>query len=40
VQDLYQQLSRESEWIGFIAGLRERHRRLPALKEELSNAGL
>ena len=40
VRDLYRRLSRESVWTGFIAGLRERHRRLPALKEELSNAGL
>ena len=40
VRDLYRQLSRESVWTGFIAELRERHRRLPALKEELSNAGL
>ena len=40
VRDRYRQLSRISEWTGFIAELRERHRRLPALKEELSNAGL
>ena len=40
VRDLYRQLSQEPEWNAFIAGLRERHRRLPALKEELNNAGL
>ena len=40
VRDLYRQLSQETAWADFIAGLRERHRRLPALKEELSNAGL
>ena len=40
VRDLYRHLSLESEWTGFIAGLRERHRRLPALREELSEAGL
>lgn len=40
VRDLYRQMSRESVWTGFIAGLRERHRRLSALKEELSKAGL
>ena len=40
VRHLYQQLSQEPVWTGFIAGLRERHRRLPALKEELSSAGL
>lgn len=40
VRDLYLQLSRESEWADFIAQLREQHRRLPALREELSDAGL
>ena len=40
VRDLYRRLSQESVWTGFIAGLRESHRRLPALREELSNAGL
>ena len=39
-RDLCQQLSREPAWTDYIAELRERHRRLPALKEELSNAGL
>ena len=39
-RDIYRQMSRESVWTGFIAGLRERHRRLPALKEELNKAGL
>lgn len=40
VRDLYRQLSQEPAWTDFIAQLRERYRRLPALKEELSNAGL
>ena len=40
VRDLYRQLSKEPAWTDFISDLRERHRRLPALKEELSNAGL
>ena len=40
VRYLYQQLSQEPVWTGFIAELRERHRRLPALKDELSSAGL
>ena len=40
VRNLYRQLSQEPAWADFIAQLRERHRRLPALKEELSNAGL
>ena len=40
VRDLYRQLSEEPAWTDFIAELRERYRRLPALKEELSNAGL
>ena len=40
VRDLYRQLAEEPAWTDFIAQLRERHRRLPALKEELSNSGL
>ena len=40
VRDLYRQLSEEPAWTDFIAELRERYRRLPALKEKLSNAGL
>ena len=39
-RDLYQRLSQEPVWTGYVAELRERHRRLPALKEELNNAGL
>ena len=35
VRELYRQLSGEPAWTGFITELRERHRRLPALKEEL-----
>ncbi len=40
VQDIYRQLGQELEWTAFLAQLRERHRRLPALREELSNADL
>ena len=40
VRDIYRQLAEEPAWTDFIAQLRERHRRLPALKEELSNSGL
>ena len=40
VRDLYRRLSQEAVWTGYVAELRERHRRLRALKEELSNAGL
>ena len=40
VRELYRQLSGEPAWTDFITELRERHRRLPALKEELRNAGL
>ena len=40
VRDIYRQLAQEPAWTNFIAQLRERHRRLPALQEELSNSGL
>ena len=40
VRDIYRQLAEEPAWTDYIAQLRERHRRLPALKEELSNSGL
>ena len=40
VRDIYRQLAQEPAWTDFIAQLRERYRRLPALKEELSNSGL
>jgi uncharacterized Zn finger protein len=40
VRDLYRQMSQEPGWSDFMAGFRERHRRLPALQDELSNAGL
>ena len=40
VRELYRQLSGGPAWTDFITGLRDRHRRLPALKEELRNAGL
>ena len=40
VRDIYRQLAEEPAWTDYIAQLRERHRRLPALIEELSNSGL
>ena len=40
VRDLYRQMSQEPEWTRYIAELRERHRRLPALTDELSKARL
>ena len=40
VRELYDQLSQESGWTDFIAQLRERNRRLPALLDELNIAGL
>ena len=40
VRDIYRQLGEEAVWTDFMAQLRERHRRLPALREELSNSGL
>ena len=39
-RDIYRQLEDEPAWTGFIAQLRERHRRLPALREELDSSGL
>ena len=40
VRDLYRRMSQEPAWSDLMAGFRERHRRLPALLDELSNAGL
>ena len=40
MRDLYRRLSDEPAWLAYVAGLKERHRRLPALKEELNSAGL
>lgn len=40
VRDLYRQMSQESTWTDFMAEFRERHRRLRALQDELSKAGL
>ena len=40
VRELYRQMSQEAVWTGYIAELRARHRRLPALTEELSKARL
>jgi hypothetical protein len=40
VRDLYRDLGEQSAWQALIADLRERHRSLRALKEELAKAGL
>ena len=40
IRDLYRNLSAEPEWLVYVGELKERHRRLPALGEELNNAGL
>ena len=39
-RDIYWQLGEEPAWSDAIAQLRERHRRLPALREELNSSGL
>ncbi len=40
VRDLYRQMSQERAWTSCIAELRERYQRLPALQDELNQAGL
>ena len=40
VRKLYQKLGRSNEWILYIANLRERNARLPALKDEMAKAKL
>ena len=40
IRDLYRNLSEEPGWLAYVGELKERHRRLPALREELNNAGL
>jgi uncharacterized Zn finger protein len=40
VRDLYQRLGEGATWPAFIADLRDRNRRLPALQDELNKAGL
>jgi len=40
VRDIYRRIGEESIWETFIAELREKNRRLPALKDELNKAGL
>jgi hypothetical protein len=40
VRDLYRQIGKEDVWARYVAGLREQHRGLPALKEEMSKARL
>jgi uncharacterized Zn finger protein len=40
VRDLYGRLGEPETWDIFIANLREQNRRLRALKEELTKAGL
>jgi uncharacterized Zn finger protein len=40
VRALHQRLGEEQQWRTLIAGLREEHKRLRALREELDRAGL
>lgn len=40
MRDLYRTLSEETAWLAYIGEMKERHRRLPALQEELNSAGL
>jgi uncharacterized Zn finger protein len=40
VRDLYVRQGQQAEWQRLIASLREQHKRLRALKDELSKAGL
>lgn len=40
VRDLYRQLGDEETWRKLIGGIREEFRRLPALQDELNQAGL
>jgi uncharacterized Zn finger protein len=40
IRAVYERLGEVAAWERYIADLRERHRRLPALKEELANARL
>lgn len=40
VHALHQRLGEEPQWRALIAGLREEHKRLRALREELDRAGL
>ena len=40
IRDLYRNLSEEPGWLAYVGEFKERHRRLPALREELNNAGL
>ena len=40
VRDIHRKLGEEPAWNDLIVGMRERHRRLPALREELESSGL
>ena len=40
VRDIHQKLGEEPAWSDLIIGLWERHRRLPALREEPESSGL
>jgi tetratricopeptide (TPR) repeat protein len=40
VRDLYQRMGEPEAWDAYVADLRDQHRRLRALKEELNRAGL
>ena len=39
-RDLYRNLPEEPGWLAYVGELKERHRRLPALREELNKVGL
>ena len=40
MRELYRRLGEDEAWEGYIAALRERNRKLPALQDELAKAGL
>jgi uncharacterized Zn finger protein len=40
VHEAYQRLDEPQSWQALIANIREQHRNLPALRDELSRAGL
>ena len=40
IRELYRNLSEEPGWLAYVSELKERHRRLPALREELNKADL
>lgn len=40
IHDMYERMGEQSEWRQLIANLRTEHKRLPALQQELTKAGL